>query len=45
MVAEIEPMWIESAARHLSKHEFLEPDHAPDGQSLQYEAVRLHTDR
>jgi ATP-dependent helicase HrpA len=27
MVAEIEPMWIESAARHLSKHEFLEPDY------------------
>jgi ATP-dependent helicase HrpA len=25
-VAEIEPMWIESAARHLSKREFLEPD-------------------
>ena len=27
MVAEIEPTWIESAARHLSKHEFLEPDY------------------
>ena len=26
LVAEIEPMWIESAARHLSKREFLEPD-------------------
>ena len=25
-VAEIEPMWIESAARHLLKREFLEPD-------------------
>jgi ATP-dependent helicase HrpA len=25
-VAEVEPMWIESAARHLSKREFLEPD-------------------
>jgi ATP-dependent helicase HrpA len=26
IVAEIEPMWIESAALHLSKREFLEPD-------------------
>ncbi len=25
-VAEIEPMWIEAAAQHLSKREFLEPD-------------------
>ncbi len=25
-VAEVEPMWIESAARHLSRREFLEPD-------------------
>ena len=27
VVAEIEPMWIESAALHLSKREFLEPDY------------------
>jgi ATP-dependent helicase HrpA len=26
-VAEIEPMWIEAAAQHLSKREFLEPDY------------------
>ncbi len=25
-VAEVEPMWIEAAARHLSRREFLEPD-------------------
>jgi ATP-dependent helicase HrpA len=25
-LAEVEPMWIEAAARHLSKREFLEPD-------------------
>ncbi|MGD0492247.1 MAG: ATP-dependent RNA helicase HrpA [Steroidobacteraceae bacterium] len=25
-VAEVEPMWIEAAARHLSKREYLEPD-------------------
>ena len=25
-VAEIEPMWIEAAAQHLTKREFLEPD-------------------
>jgi len=26
IIAEVEPMWIESAARHLCKREFLEPD-------------------
>jgi len=33
-VAEIEPMWIESAARHLSKREFLEPDWAEDREEV-----------
>ena len=33
-VAEVEPMWIEAAAQHLSKREFLEPDWDEDREEV-----------